>query len=82
MVQAWRRSFWHRNTACLIEGDRRSPLAMYERGVVDEMAARMATIPSGHRSSEFNAAVPLRRGTMVEAIGQRMAYKAHCILVM
>ncbi|KAK1508135.1 hypothetical protein CABS01_16867 [Colletotrichum abscissum] len=39
--------------------DRRSPLAMYERGVVDEIAASMAPIPSGHRSSEFNAAVPL-----------------------
>lgn len=49
---------------------------MYERRVVDEMAARMATIPSGHRSSESSAAVPLRCGTVVEAIGQRMAYKA------
>lgn len=49
---------------------------MYERGVFDEMAARMAALPSGHRSSEFNVAVLPRCRTMVEAIGQRMAYEA------
>ncbi|KAK1463832.1 hypothetical protein CTAM01_17082 [Colletotrichum tamarilloi] len=57
-------------------GDRSSPLAMYERGVFDEMAARMAALPSGHRSSEFNAAVLPCCRAMVEAIGQRMAYEA------
>ena len=51
-------------------------LARHEQGVFAEARAKIASMPRGHRSPEFDRHLLPRCGQLIEAVGQRMAYEA------
>lgn len=56
--------------------DGSSPLAQYEAGLFEEATLKMFSMDSSQRGESFNAHILPRCRTLVEAIGQRMAYEA------
>lgn len=56
--------------------DGQTHLAKYEEGLFHELIEKTISLSDSHRSEGFNAGVLPRCRTMVEALGQRMAFEA------
>ncbi|KAL0929584.1 uncharacterized protein CTRU02_215483 [Colletotrichum truncatum] len=56
--------------------DGNSPLAKHEIGLFQEAAAKLSSMPGGHRGDSFNNNILPRCRRMIEATGQRLAYEA------
>ncbi|KAJ9130378.1 Acyloxidase [Pleurostoma richardsiae] len=56
--------------------EREGLLAKYEHGIFGEAREKLAGMPGGHRSREFDGYILPRCGQLVGALGQRMAYEA------